>query len=83
VIEARCPETSPNLVLHRRGRSVRLIESVFEEPSTLTANDWYQGRLLHARPSHAWPNGGAFVGTLEPATVDGKPAVHIRFYKVN
>jgi hypothetical protein len=31
---------------------------------------------------HAWLNGGAFVGTLELATVDGKPAVHIRFYQV-
>lgn len=31
---------------------------------------------------HAWLNGGAFVGTLEFATVDGKPAVHIRFYQV-
>lgn len=32
--------------------------------------------------SHAWLNGGAFVGTLDLATVDGKPAVHIRFYQV-
>jgi hypothetical protein len=31
---------------------------------------------------HAWLNGGAFIGTLDLATVDGKPAVHIRFYKV-
>jgi len=31
---------------------------------------------------HAWLNGGAFVGTLELATLDGKPAVHIRFYQV-
>jgi Protein of unknown function (DUF3237) len=30
---------------------------------------------------HAWLNGGAFIGTLEIATVDGKPAVHIRFYE--
>jgi len=30
---------------------------------------------------HAWLNGGAFIGTLELATVDGKPAVHIRFYE--
>jgi len=28
-----------------------------------------------------WLNGGAFVGTLEAMQVDGKPAVHIRFYK--
>jgi Protein of unknown function (DUF3237) len=31
---------------------------------------------------HAWLNGGAFVGTLEVTTVDGKPAVQIRFYQV-
>jgi hypothetical protein len=31
---------------------------------------------------HAWLNGGAYVGTLELATLDGKPAVHIRFYQV-
>ena len=31
---------------------------------------------------HAWLNGGAFIGTLELATVEGKPAVHIRFYEV-
>lgn len=31
---------------------------------------------------HAWLNGGAFVGTLELAKLDGKPAVHIRFYQV-
>jgi len=31
---------------------------------------------------HAWLNGGAYVGTLEVTTVDGKPAVHIRFYEV-
>jgi hypothetical protein len=30
---------------------------------------------------HAWLNGGAFIGTLELATVDGKLAVRIRFYK--
>jgi len=31
---------------------------------------------------YAWLNGGAYVGTLEVTTVDGKPAVHIRFYGV-
>jgi hypothetical protein len=31
---------------------------------------------------YAWLNGGAYIGTLELATVDGKPAVHIRFYQV-
>jgi hypothetical protein len=30
----------------------------------------------------AWLNGGAYVGTLELAKLDGKPAVHIRFYEV-
>lgn len=28
-----------------------------------------------------WLNEGAYVGTLQGATVDGKPAVRIRFYK--
>ncbi|HKF46017.1 MAG TPA: DUF3237 domain-containing protein [Terracidiphilus sp.] len=28
-----------------------------------------------------WLNGGAYVGTLELTTVDGKRAVHIRFYQ--
>ena len=28
-----------------------------------------------------WLNKSAFIGTLEPAMVDGKPAVHIRFYR--
>ncbi|MGA8873318.1 MAG: DUF3237 domain-containing protein, partial [Candidatus Acidiferrales bacterium] len=31
---------------------------------------------------HAWLNGGAYIGTLELAKPDGKPAVHIRFYQV-
>jgi Protein of unknown function (DUF3237) len=31
---------------------------------------------------HAWLNGGAFIGTLELAKLDGKTAVHIRFYQV-
>ncbi|MDE3109661.1 MAG: DUF3237 domain-containing protein [Acidobacteriota bacterium] len=31
---------------------------------------------------HAWLNGGAYVGTLELAKLDGKTAVHIRFYEV-
>jgi hypothetical protein len=31
---------------------------------------------------HAWLNGGAYIGTLELAKLDGKPAVHIRFYRV-
>ena len=31
---------------------------------------------------HAWLNGGAYVGTLELAKLDGKPTVHIRFYEV-
>jgi hypothetical protein len=31
---------------------------------------------------HAWLNGGAYIGTLEMAKLDGKPAVHIRFYQV-
>jgi hypothetical protein len=26
-------------------------------------------------------NGGAYVGTLDVITVEGKPAVHIRFYR--
>jgi len=30
---------------------------------------------------HAWLNGGAYVGTLELAQFDGKPAVHIRYYQ--
>ncbi|WP_303831280.1 DUF3237 domain-containing protein [Asticcacaulis taihuensis] len=30
---------------------------------------------------YEWLNSSAFVGTLEPATLDGKPAVHIRFYR--
>jgi hypothetical protein len=29
-----------------------------------------------------WLNGGVFVGTLEVTRIEGKPAVHIRFYKV-
>ena len=28
-----------------------------------------------------WLNKSAFIGTLEPAMLDGKPAVHIRFYR--
>lgn len=30
---------------------------------------------------YAWLNDGAYIGTLQGATVDGKPAVRIRFYK--
>lgn len=31
--------------------------------------------------AYDWLNGGAYVGTLEGTTVDGKPAVRIRFFK--
>ncbi len=30
---------------------------------------------------YEWLNGGAYIGTLDPATIDGKPAVHLRFYR--
>ncbi len=30
---------------------------------------------------HDWLNGGTFVGMLDGTTLDGKPAVRIRFYK--
>ena len=30
---------------------------------------------------YQWLNGGAYVGTIDPATVDGKPAVRIRFFR--
>jgi hypothetical protein len=46
-----------------------------------------QGRLLTTPVFEApvgayeWLNGGAYVGTLDGATIDGKPAVRIRFYK--
>jgi len=30
---------------------------------------------------YEWLNGGAYVGTLDGTTVDGKPAVRIRFYR--
>jgi hypothetical protein len=30
---------------------------------------------------YAWLNQAAFIGTLEPTTIEGKPAVKIRFYK--
>ncbi len=30
-----------------------------------------------------WLNGGVFVGTLEGTKIDGKPAVHIRFFKAS
>lgn len=46
-----------------------------------------QGRLLTTPVFEApdgtyeWLNGGAYVGTLDGATVEGKPAVRIRFYK--
>jgi len=33
------------------------------------------------RGKHDWLNGGAYVGTLELTKVDGKPAVHIRYYR--
>ena len=32
---------------------------------------------------HDWLNGGAFVGTVQVTTVDGKPAVRIRFYQAH
>jgi hypothetical protein len=31
--------------------------------------------------AYQWLNGGAYVGTLDVITVDGKPAVHIRFFR--
>jgi len=31
---------------------------------------------------HEWLNSGAYIGTLDSATFEGKPAVHIRFYQV-
>lgn len=46
-----------------------------------------QGRLLTTpvfeapAGAYGWLNGGAYVGTLDGATIDGKPAVRIRFYK--
>jgi len=46
-----------------------------------------QGRLLTTPVFEApvgtyeWLNGGAYVGTVDGATLDGKPAVRIRFYK--
>ena len=33
--------------------------------------------------AYEWLNGGAYVGTIEGATLDGKPAVHIRFFKAS
>ena len=30
---------------------------------------------------YSWLNGGVYVGTIEGATADGKPAVRIRFYQ--
>ena len=30
---------------------------------------------------HEWLNNGAYVGTLDGTTVEGKPAVRIRFYR--
>jgi len=30
---------------------------------------------------YQWLNGGAYVGTIDAATVDGKPAVRIRFFR--
>ena len=32
---------------------------------------------------YKWLNGGAYVGTLNVETIDGKPAVRIRFYKAS
>lgn len=32
--------------------------------------------------SHAWLNGGAYVGTLELAKFDGKPTVYVRIYEM-
>lgn len=48
-----------------------------------------QSRLLTSPKFEApngpykWLNGGAYVGTLALETIDGKPAVRIRFYKAN
>lgn len=30
---------------------------------------------------YQWLNGGAYVGTIDVMTVEGKPAVHIRFFR--
>jgi len=32
---------------------------------------------------YRWLNDGAYVGTVDVETIDGKPAVHIRFYKAS
>jgi hypothetical protein len=32
---------------------------------------------------YKWLNGGAYVGTVDGETIDGKPAVRIRFYKAS
>ena len=63
-----------------------IINVVNKGTSCKTATE-KQGRLLTAPVFEApvgayeWLNGGAYVGTLEGATVEGKPAVRIRFYK--
>jgi len=33
--------------------------------------------------AYDWLNGGAYVGTIEGTAVDGKPAVHIRFFRAS
>jgi hypothetical protein len=46
-----------------------------------------EGRLLTTpafeapQGAYEWLNGGAYVGTLDVATIEGKPTVRIRFYK--
>jgi len=57
-----------------RGTSCK---STTEKPGRLLTTPVFEAPV----GPYEWLNGGAYLGTLEGATVEGKPAVRIRFYK--
>ncbi|KAA6459232.1 DUF3237 domain-containing protein [Acidobacteria bacterium AB60] len=63
-----------------------VIINVRNSGTQCTSSDGKRGEILTSpvfeapKGKYDWLNGGVYVGTLEGATVEGKPAVRIRFY---
>lgn len=71
-------QTDDGVIINVDNRG-RICSKGTEKPSQIFTTPVFEAPI----GSYDWLNGGAYVGTIEGTTVDGKPAVHIRFFKAS
>ena len=80
-----CVSIQANYMIQTDDRAVINVDNrgALCSPSEKHSRNLTSPRFEAPLGAYDWLNSGAYVGTLEGTQIDGKPAVHIRFYKAD